>query len=639
MATYCKPIELIIQQKCNPFQESNAFQYFPRIQNKNIRYDTEVLDNVLKNMKQQYCISMMQSKLFKNAETQTDYRESETQTVPWEPPYKIYPGHNPEVLTVTHLTWGHGLPAGMHETDIINRTKMKRAWEMFLPPMDTEANIKIRKCITKALEEEQWAFRDAEIQCIMDLRLQLMKKISRSKESKHNEKIENRFKRLKNNLGTHRDEKIKVIRQNLKRDLRKLHKLHHDKSQLQKKDTIKSYINRVSECFRSQLDVEKYSPEKLRKMKKQSSINDSSNYEGIENINFISTKLSSYKKPKSKIVSPTELCVRETRWTDDKLKTLYMDFKAMRLNIISPETPIIMKKKFKIPVFPTTPYRVQERKDTLIDQAALCIQETIRGRATQCMMFEGRNRCRELIKELQSTHDIKDYNNEVQQIEKQEIFDTQQKQRDSLLQEELLCEIIDSLEGATVCGMLDYLSKELIRLKDERNAHIFGLLAEKERLMREAAEAGRRQLERNRRRECDEMFQQIIKIDQDTVEIYLDDIIRKEIEEISCQNAEEHILQFFDHVDEISNNTMGNMTDLAEEEMIADMIYNFVLPEVGKFNAREQIKKKQQSYLQSAHAILYKKSSNSLFVNRKNSEEFNEELLLQKDYSDSEESI
>lgn len=97
----------------------------------------------------------------------------------------------------------------------------------------------------------------------------------------------------------------------------------------------------------------------------------------------------------------------------------------------------------------------------------------------------------------------------------------------------------------------------MIRLKDERNAHIFGLLAEKERLMREAAEAGRRQLERNRRRECDEMFQQIIKIDQDTVEIYLDDIIRKEIEEISCQNAEEHILQFFDHVDEISNNTMG----------------------------------------------------------------------------------
>ncbi|KAL2727650.1 cilia- and flagella-associated protein 91-like [Vespula maculifrons] len=658
MATQCKPIELITQEKCKHFQRSTstAFQYFPTTQNKNIRYDTEILDTVLKNMKQQYCISMLQSKLFKNVETQTDYRESETQTVPWEPQYKIHPGHNPEVLTVTHLTWDHGLPAGMHEIEIINRTKMKRTWEMFLPPMDTKANIKIRRCITKALEEEQWAFRDAEIQYIMDLRLQLMEKLTHSKECKYNENMQNRFKRLKNDLGMYRDEKIKVIRQNLKRDLRKLHKLHYDKKQLQKRDTIQSYINHASKLYRSQLNFEKYSPEQYRKMKKQSCRNDNINHEKIQSIDAISTKLPSYKEPKSKIVSPTELCIRQTRWTDDKLKALYMDLKAMRLNIIPPETSTLMKKKYKVPVLPSTPYRVQERKDTSIDQAALYIQETIRGRATQCMlisiesveinvfnlffidtqqiMFEGRNRCRELIKELQFAYDIMDHNNEVQQIEKQEIIDIQQKQRNKLLQEEILCEIFDSLEGATVCGILDHLSKELIRLKDERNAHMFALFAERERLKREAAEAGRRQLELNRRRECDEMFRQIIKVDQGSVEIYLDDVIKEEIEEISYQNAEQHILQFFDHVDEISNNTIGNMTDLAEEEMIADMIYNFVLPEVGKFNAREQIKKKQQSYLQSAHAILYENSSDSLPVepiSSENSEEVHKESLFQED--------
>lgn len=74
-------------------------------------------------------------------------------------------------------------------------------------------------------------------------------------------------------------------------------------------------------------------------------------------------------------------------------------------------------------------------------------------------MFEGRNRCRELIKELQFAYDIMDHNNEVQQIGKQEIIDIQQKQRNKLLQEEILCEIFDSLEGATVCGILDHLSK------------------------------------------------------------------------------------------------------------------------------------------------------------------------------------
>lgn len=92
MATQYKSIEYITKQKCRHFQGSTACQYFQTTQNKNIRYDTEILDTVLKNMKQQYCISILQSKLFKNVETQTDYRESETQTLPWEPQYKIHPG-------------------------------------------------------------------------------------------------------------------------------------------------------------------------------------------------------------------------------------------------------------------------------------------------------------------------------------------------------------------------------------------------------------------------------------------------------------------------------------------------------------------------------------------------------------------
>lgn len=115
----------------------------------------------------------------------------------------------------------------------------------------------------------------------MDLRLQLMEKLSQSKEYKHNENIQNRFKCLINDLGIYRDEKIKVIRQNLKRDLRKLHKLHYDKKQLQKRDTIQSYINHASKLYRSQLHFEKYSPGQFRKMKKQSSRNDNINHESM----------------------------------------------------------------------------------------------------------------------------------------------------------------------------------------------------------------------------------------------------------------------------------------------------------------------------------------------------------------------
>lgn len=68
---------------------------------------------------------------------------------------------------------------------------------------------------------------------------------------------------------------------------------------------------------------------------------------------------------------------------------------------------------------------------------------------------------------------------------------------------------LNRLQGAVIGSLLDFLNKELRRLLDERRAHAMCLLAERERYNREAAEAGRRQGELQRRREHDEMFKQV----------------------------------------------------------------------------------------------------------------------------------
>jgi hypothetical protein len=57
--------------------------------------------------------------------------------------------------------------------------------------------------------------------------------------------------------------------------------------------------------------------------------------------------------------------------------------------------------------------------------------------------------------------------------------------------------------------MLDYLSKELIRLQEERRIAAFAMLAERQRRLREAEESGLRQVEERRRREHDELFKQV----------------------------------------------------------------------------------------------------------------------------------
>lgn len=53
---------------------------------------SSVLGSAVKNIHRQYYGLQNFSENFKNKGTQTDYRESECQTIPWEPPYEVIPG-------------------------------------------------------------------------------------------------------------------------------------------------------------------------------------------------------------------------------------------------------------------------------------------------------------------------------------------------------------------------------------------------------------------------------------------------------------------------------------------------------------------------------------------------------------------
>lgn len=63
--------------------------------------------------------------------------------------------------------------------------------------------------------------------------------------------------------------------------------------------------------------------------------------------------------------------------------------------------------------------------------------------------------------------------------------------------------------GVELESLFDTLSKELIRLQEERRIHAFTLLAERERRLREAEESGRRQVEERKRREEEEIYRQV----------------------------------------------------------------------------------------------------------------------------------
>lgn len=68
---------------------------------------------------------------------------------------------------------------------------------------------------------------------------------------------------------------------------------------------------------------------------------------------------------------------------------------------------------------------------------------------------------------------------------------------------------LKKIQGSVIGTILDFLSKELRRLLEERKAHAMCLLHDRERQIREATEAHRRQLELRRRLEHDEIFKQV----------------------------------------------------------------------------------------------------------------------------------
>ncbi|MEQ2213070.1 hypothetical protein XENOCAPTIV_009271 [Xenoophorus captivus] len=95
-----------------------------------------------------------------------------------------------------------------------------------------------------------------------------------------------------------------------------------------------------------------------------------------------------------------------------------------------------------------------------------------------------------------------------------------------------------SVVGEALAQLFDTLSKELIHLQEERRIHAFTLLAERERRQREAEESGRRQVEERRRRERDEIFRQV---HQESVDMYLEDMILGYVEHVAEDQAREEI--------------------------------------------------------------------------------------------------
>ncbi|KAF6260038.1 solute carrier, TRAMD3 or PAT1-domain-containing protein [Scenedesmus sp. NREL 46B-D3] len=126
----------------------------------------------------------------KDACTQSDYRESEAQTLPWSPDW-VLPSDpaalakqavlsakfnclGPEVLQLADLKFGDGLPGGLQEVQRLEKLRQKRAFEASLPAIDDAARLPQRQALIEAWEAAEWSDREGEIKGVQEERLALL---------------------------------------------------------------------------------------------------------------------------------------------------------------------------------------------------------------------------------------------------------------------------------------------------------------------------------------------------------------------------------------------------------------------------------------------------------------------------------
>ncbi|KAJ3214889.1 Cilia- and flagella-associated protein 91 [Dinochytrium kinnereticum] len=531
---------------------------------------------------------------------QTVYRESEAQTDPYSPEYILPPNAAPpELLALATLTYGMGLPAGMAELEMIERARSKRAWESTLPKVVDQDSFEKRLKMMEEMELKEWQEREDEIKRLQEVRLQILTKVI-AKREEENEAINNeRVERIWQRKLQERESMLERIERKRVKALRKLsEKRNKIENKIERRDIIAEYAN--------------YSSRELH--------------------------------------------------MQDQLKLMDAKLKERKHTTKLDERPLRFAERIeKPPLRPPTPKISQPgESEEQMELAALLLQKLIRGRISQNLMYQGKERRLQLINELRTRQTIKratehqlenaalhnraphngnalsevlddaevaggkpDGDSEGRRVSSSRsgtgsrsgssrkasgkgfLADYQEESEEDLAiadqeGEEFYIEKTDTsspawleklfesnVQAEYVGRTLDFLSKEIVRLREERRISAMVKLAERTRKLREAEEKDRREAELLRRKEEDEVFRQIMHIHQETVESYLEDIISGSVEQTASIQARKQVREYAEKI-----NTLVDQLEQSEsnnpEKTVSDLVFSFLIPEVEKESLRNK---------------------------------------------------
>jgi len=540
----------------------------------------------------------------KTVATQSVYRESEAQTDPYSPDYQIS-SQVPEVLQLTHLTYGAGLPASEAELQIIERTRQKRIFKQMLPPPCDEFGMEVRVQLMEAQEFREWADRDRTIRELQEKRLQLLRQAFEERDMQRESAQTGKIDRVRQRKEEERDRKLAACQRLRTKVLRKMQKerTKADSDNVRKRDVIAEYADFTSQVY-APLARNGHVPDyNTAKIEVQPS--DLASFPGLVQLEASlhpSVLRATEKHPKdmdAKKKSSHQL--RKELEMTTALKTAMESIKKeLQQNEGDSKGENGLSagglKKFHLRNVLDRPDSPREKNDVLPEEeeqesAVLLLQRIIRGRAFQNLMFEGKEKRLDLINELRAAERFAETATR-----------TEEKRYIDQLRDKAFEGVLESVQGSIISQTLDQLSKELLRFQEERRIAAMVKLAERDRQDRQAMESGRRQAEERLREREDEMFRQIMGVHQGTVDSYLEDVLTSTVEEAAQTQALTEARLKAAYV-----NQVVDMLEASAQEpdvVVRELVHTFNLPHVQREVIQRRIAQENKRFSEAARGAL-----------------------------------
>lgn len=237
---------------------------------------------------------------------------------------------------------------------------------------------------------------------------------------------------------------------------------------------------------------------------------------------------------------------------------------------------------------PPTPSIVAPEPEAEVEVACVLLQQLLRGRAIQNMMYEGKERRLELIKELRFDEEmaIEDIADEEGQDEDQDALQV----------------AADGLQAELVGTSLDTTSKELRRFQEERRIAELVCEAERTRRVREAEESGRRQRDMIKRSEEQECFRQLMRAHNSSAASYVSELLEEVCRDKASAQASNEAIEKRTERAGVESKIQDRFATPSAVAM--DVVDNFLLAEVQRQQELREAELERQKFSRATSSAL-----------------------------------